>query len=100
MTDVNTLQSPDGKLEMTFQLTEAGTPQYALTYEGKDIILPSNLGFEMRGVLKAQQLVYNADGTISSQFAISYFSESIPGDQLTLKGYEKTSIGTLFADLM
>ena len=67
MTDVNTLQSPDGKLEMTFQLTEAGTPQYALTYEGKDIVLPSNLGFEMRGVLKAQQLVYNADGTISKE---------------------------------
>ena len=44
--------------------------------------------------------IYNADGTIASQFAISYFSESIPGDQLTLKGYEKTGIGTLFADLM
>ena len=67
VTDVNTLQSPDGKLEMTFHLTEAGTPQYALTYEGKDIVLPSNLGFEMRGVLKAQKLIYNADGTISKE---------------------------------
>lgn len=44
--------------------------------------------------------IYNADGTIASQFAIDYFSESIPGDQLTLKGYEKTGMGTLFADLM
>ncbi len=44
--------------------------------------------------------IYDADGTIASQFAINYFSESIPGDQLTLKGYEKTGIGTLFADLM
>ena len=67
VTDVNTVQSPDGKLEMTFHLTEAGTPQYALTYEGKDIVLPSNLGFEMRGVLKAQKLIYNADGTISKE---------------------------------
>ena len=67
MTDVQTLQSPDGKLELTFQLTESGTPQYALTYEGQDIILPSDLGFELRGVLKAQKLVYEKDGKISKE---------------------------------
>ena len=68
VTDVHTLQSPDGKLELTFQLTEAeGTPQYALTYEGQDVILPSNLGFEFRGVLKAQKLVYEKDDTISKE---------------------------------
>ncbi|MBO5934604.1 MAG: hypothetical protein J6Q94_03850 [Clostridia bacterium] len=44
--------------------------------------------------------IYNANGTIASQFAIDYFSEAIPGDQLTLKGYEKTGMGTLFADLL
>ena len=65
VTDVQTLKSPDGVLEMTFQLTAEGTPQYALNYEGKQIILPSNLGFELRGNLKAEQLVYNSDGTIS-----------------------------------
>ena len=67
VTDVHSLQSPDGKLEMTFQLTAAGTPQYALTYEGQDIILPSDLGFEFRGVLKAQELVYEKDGKISKK---------------------------------
>ena len=67
VTDVHTLQSPDGKLEMTFQLTETGTPQYALKYEGQDIILPSDLGFEMRGVLKAQKLVFEKDGSISKE---------------------------------
>ena len=65
VTDVQTLASPSGNMEMTFQLTEKGTPQYALNYEGQKVILPSDLGFEFRGVLKAQQLVYNADGTIS-----------------------------------
>ena len=50
---------------MTFQLSAEGTPQYALNYEGQKVILPSDLGFEFRGVLKAQKLVYNADGTIS-----------------------------------
>ena len=67
VTDVNRLSSPSGNMEMTFQLTAEGTPQYALNYEGQKVILPSNLGFELRGVLKAQQLVYNADGTISKE---------------------------------
>ena len=61
------LQSPSGNMEMTFQLTEAGTPQYALNYEDRKVILPSDLGFEFRGVLKAQELVYNPDGTISKK---------------------------------
>ena len=67
VTDVQTLKSPDGNKEMTFHLTAEGTPQYALSYGDKEVILPSNLGFEFRGVLKAQKLVYNADGTISKE---------------------------------
>ena len=54
VTDVNRLTSPDGNMEMTFQLTAEGTPQYALNYGDQKVILPSNLGFELRGVLKAQ----------------------------------------------
>ena len=67
VTDVQKIKSPDGVLEMTFQLTADGTPQYALNYEGQKVILPSNLGFELRGVLKAQKLVFNEDGTISKE---------------------------------
>ena len=67
VTDVQTLKSPDGNMEMTFQLTADGTPQYALNYGDQKVILPSDLGFEFRGVLKAQKLVYNADGTISKE---------------------------------
>ena len=66
-TDVQTLTSPDGNMEMTFQLTSEGTPQYALNYGDQKVILPSDLGFEFRGVLKAQKLIYNADGTISKE---------------------------------
>jgi hypothetical protein len=69
VTDVYELQSPSGNMEMTFQLTEAGIPQYALNYEDREVILPSDLGFEFRGVLKAQELVYNSDGTISKEDA-------------------------------
>ena len=60
VTDVQTLKSPDGNVEMTFQLTAEGTPQYALNYGDQKVILPSDLGFEFRGVLKEQKLVYNA----------------------------------------
>ena len=67
VTDVQTLQSPDGNVEMTFQLTADGTPQYALNYGEHKVILPSNLGFELRGVLKAQKIIFNADGTISKE---------------------------------
>ena len=66
-TDVQTLKSPSGNMEMTFQLSSEGTPQYALNYGDQKVILPSDLGYELRGVLKAQKLVYNADGTISKE---------------------------------
>ena len=67
VTDVQTLKSPSGNMEMTFQLSAEGTPQYALNYGDQKVILPSDLGYELRGVLKAQKLVYNADGTISKE---------------------------------
>ena len=67
VTDVQTLKSPSGNMEMTFQLTAEGTPQYALNYGDTKVVLPSDLGFEFRGVLKAQKIVYNADGTISKE---------------------------------
>ena len=67
VTDVQTLASPSGNMEMMFQLTADGTPQYALNYGDTKVILPSDLGYEFRGVLKAQKLVYNADGTISKE---------------------------------
>ena len=67
VTDVQTLKSPSGNMEMTFQLSSEGTPQYALNYGDRKVILPSDLGYELRGVLKAQKLVYNTDGTISKE---------------------------------
>jgi hypothetical protein len=41
------LQSPDGRLEMSFGLSVSGEPVYQLTFDGKDVILPSGLGFEL-----------------------------------------------------
>ncbi len=51
-----TLLSPDGNLEMTFTVDKAGTPRYALTYKGEDVVLPSGLGFELRGTVKSSRI--------------------------------------------
>ena len=65
ITDITTLSSPDGKLEMSFHLTGDGTPEYTLDHDGRPVILSSGMGFELRGVLKAQKIDYNADGTVT-----------------------------------
>ncbi len=54
-----TLKSPDGNLEMRFELTDGGAPLYSLDYKGKSTILPSSLGFEFRG--EKPQLVFGAE---------------------------------------
>ena len=43
------LLSPDGRLQMTFTLSPTGTPRYALDYDGRQVILPSDLGYDLRG---------------------------------------------------
>ena len=43
------LVSPDGNLRMRFSLDKAGTPTYELFYGDKSVILPSKMGFLLRG---------------------------------------------------
>lgn len=42
------LQSPNGNLEMNFELSENGTPTYSLTYKNKEVIELSKLGFALK----------------------------------------------------
>lgn len=42
------LQSPNKKLTLTFLLQNDGTPTYALAYNGKAVVKPSKLGFELK----------------------------------------------------
>ena len=44
-----TVTSPDGKVAVTFSLTPKGEPQYTMTFNGKEIVKPSTLGFELKG---------------------------------------------------
>ena len=43
------LKSPDGNLELRFTLTPEGAPTYSLDFGGKAVVLPSGMGFEIRG---------------------------------------------------
>lgn len=42
------LKSPGGKFSMTFALQSDGAPTYTLTYKGKVVIKPSQLGLELK----------------------------------------------------
>lgn len=49
------LHSPNGKLQMTFSLSEKGEPTYILQYKGKTVIRPSHLGLELKNAHNLQQ---------------------------------------------
>lgn len=42
-----TLSSPDGRITLDFSLTGDGKPQYSLQYDGKPVVQPSTLGFDL-----------------------------------------------------
>lgn len=80
------LHSPDGKLVMTFMLTD-GSPSYRLDYDGSPVILPSQLGFDMRGVIKATVLAFNGDKALKKDSRPGYSLH----DGFALAGYETDS---------
>ena len=55
------IKSPDGNLELSFWLEEGGVPKYSLTHKGDDVVLPSLLGFELRGTVKAEKISFEGD---------------------------------------
>ncbi len=55
------LTSPDGANRMTFILTGDGGPMYSLDHKDISVLEPGVLGFELRGTVKYQGLVYKGD---------------------------------------
>ena len=49
------LNSPDGNLNLQFALID-GAPQYSLSRCNTKVILPSRMGFDMRGTVKAEEI--------------------------------------------
>ena len=58
---LETMSSPNGNLTMNFLLREDGTPQYSLKDGDQNVVLPSSLGFDLRGVLKAEKIVFDGN---------------------------------------
>ena len=58
------LSSPDGRLRMSFYLSDEGTPRYALERAGVPVLTPGRLGFSLRGTVKAEELAYASDGSV------------------------------------
>ncbi|MDD4198922.1 MAG: glycoside hydrolase family 97 N-terminal domain-containing protein [Paludibacter sp.] len=59
-----TLQSPDGNIQIEFSLSKKtahnyleGTPMYAVSYKGLPFLLPSRLGFELLGTAEMKSFL-------------------------------------------
>ena len=44
-----TLSSPDGKLQLNFDVNKKGVPTYELQFDGREVVKPSKMGFNFRG---------------------------------------------------
>lgn len=84
------------KLVGTYDITINGEDGVCHEYKNEDQIYKF---YTVDGSLKEIDIC-NSEGTADTQLVIDYFSESIPGDQLTLKGYTASSVTVIFADLM
>ncbi|MBQ4355125.1 MAG: glycoside hydrolase family 97 protein [Bacteroidales bacterium] len=57
--------SPDGTIQLSLSMTDAGEPRYSVTVDGKPFILPSELGFDARGDLNLRDgFHFFSDGTV------------------------------------
>ena len=90
-TSPQSLKSPDGKLELTFSIVE-GIPQYTLQREGKDVLLPSKMGFELRNGQKLDR-----DFTLT-ETATSTFDETwqpVWGEEASIRNHYNELFVTL-----
>lgn len=88
--------SMKSKLKKTYDVTINGKPGVCYLYESET---QQFRFYSADGELR-QIEIYDATHELVSQISVSFFSTSIPADQLTLKGYTKTGLGTIFADVL
>ncbi|MGN1046947.1 MAG: glycoside hydrolase family 97 N-terminal domain-containing protein, partial [Candidatus Cryptobacteroides sp.] len=69
---IATLSSPDGNLTLDVSLSDRGEAMYSLSYGGKAVVLPSHLGFELRGSVKATELDFSGKGISKKDSRPSY----------------------------
>ena len=65
------ISSPEGTLSMSFLLQD-GVPMYTLSHKGEAVVLPSRLGFELRGTIKAENVNITPSGITKTDRKPSY----------------------------
>lgn len=60
---VQILESPDGDLSLRFELADGGRPCYSLSFRDRYAVLPSTMGFELKG--ESRELDFNGVGKLS-----------------------------------
>ena len=83
------LESPSNILQMEFTLTGDGTPMYSLSRGETCVMLPSVLGFELRGTVKYQGLKYHGSSIEKPDEVPPYMFNS---------GFEITEVSTASSD--
>ncbi|MEG1587388.1 MAG: glycoside hydrolase family 97 protein [Bacteroidales bacterium] len=53
------IKSPDGNINLTFDLSKAGEPQYAMTYKGRPVVKTSKLGLEAKNGEPQSDMTYS-----------------------------------------
>ena len=80
----NKLQSPDGRLEAAFGLTEDGIPVYALNFDGKAVVKPSRLGYRLMDGRDLQK-GFKLEGTETSAFDETW--EPVWGEEAQIRNH-------------
>ena len=89
-------ESMKSNLKKTYDVTINGKPGVCYLYQSET----QQFRFYSEDGELRQIEIYDNEGELVSQISVSFFSTSIPADQLTLKGYTKTGLGTIFADVL
>jgi len=87
-----TITSPDKNLSMHFELKENGVPSYELTYKGKAVIKPSNLGLEIKD---APSFVNGFSIQKTEETAVDTNWDPVLGEQKTIRNNYNELLVTL-----
>ena len=80
-----TLKSPNGDFEMQFDLSQEGTPQYQLTFNGKTVIAQSTLGFDLKNDEKSLKNDFEVIEIDNSTFDETW--EPVWGEETTIRNH-------------
>lgn len=93
LSNAQTINSPNGELELNFSLQESGIPTYSLTYKGKDVIKQSKLGLELKDDEFSLLEGFNVEDTVTSTFDETW--EPVWGEEKEIRNNYKELAVTL-----